>query len=472
MKPVLLALLLAAAAPATAQRPATLQQQVEAKFAEAGPGVRFGLVVATLDGRELLAINPNGRFVPASNAKLFTTIAAYELVPGLDRPDREGGTRVRLEEGAKGVPDVILEGRGDPRLSSAPDCRSNCLSTLADAVAKRTRRVGAVIGDARAFADERWSFGMSWNNIPTRSGTALGALMIDGNELALRVSPAVPGEPPKVQVAGYLDVVNEARTVAEGKTELAVTRLPGSRLLRLSGTIAAGAAEELLRLGIDDPAHLAAWRLARMLEERGVRVLREPQARYRAGREAPEKAGSEALALAEPEPLGRDLVTINKVSQNVHAELLLRRLGAARGKPDVAGGLTAVREMLGRAGVAERAATLADGAGMSPYNRASPRGMVTMLRWAAGRPWGAALRASLPVGGVDGTLSRRFREGGLKGRIFAKTGSLTAANALSGYLLTVRGETLVFSLIANDVPEEVRATAIMDQALELVAASR
>jgi D-alanyl-D-alanine carboxypeptidase/D-alanyl-D-alanine-endopeptidase (penicillin-binding protein 4) len=73
---------------------------------------------------------------------------------------------------------------------------------------------------------------------------------------------------------------------------------------------------------------------------------------------------------------------------------------------------------------------------------------------------------------VDGTLRNRFKEGGLKGRVFAKTGSLTAASALSGYLLTARGETLVFSVLASDVPEDVRATAIMDGALELVAASR
>ena len=95
-----------------------------------------------------------------------------------------------------------------------------------------------------------------------------------------------------------------------------------------------------------------------------------------------------------------------------------------------------------------------------------------MLRWAAGRPWGPALRASLPIGGIDGTLRSRFASGGLRGRIFAKTGSLTAASALSGYLLTKGGETLVFSVLASDVPEDVRATAIMDGALELVAASR
>nr|WP_245197993.1 D-alanyl-D-alanine carboxypeptidase/D-alanyl-D-alanine-endopeptidase [Sphingomonas kaistensis] len=463
-------------APATLQQqaPATLQQQVEAKLAEAGPGVRFGLVVATLDGREIVSLNPDGRFVPASNTKLFTTIAAYELLAGIDQPDRDGATRVLLRPMRGKAPDVILEGRGDARLSSAPNCATDCLATLADAVAARTRRVGAVIGDSRAFADERWSFGMSWNNIPTRSGTALGALMIDGNEAVLRIAPGAAGQPPRVTGGDYMTVANEAVTVAEGKTALEVARLPGSRTVRLSGTILAGAAEEVLRLGIDDPAHYAAWRFTRMLQERGVRVSGAPAALYRpaGGGAALAEAQPVEVARAEPGPLGEDIATINKVSQNVHAELLLRRLGAARAKPDVAGGLEAVREMLDRAGVPERAATLADGSGMSPYNRVSPRGVVTLLRWAAGRPWGASFRASLPVGGIDGTLGRRFAGGALKGRVFAKTGSLTAASAVSGYLLTARGETLVFSALASDVPEDVRATAIMDGALELVAASR
>ena len=73
------------------------------------------------------------------------------------------------------------------------------------------------------------------------------------------------------------------------------------------------------------------------------------------------------------------------------------------------------------------------------------------------------------MGGVDGTLARRFADGPLRGRIFAKTGSLDATNALAGYLLTRRGETLIFAFYANDVPEEVRATKTMDAALELLA---
>jgi D-alanyl-D-alanine carboxypeptidase/D-alanyl-D-alanine-endopeptidase (penicillin-binding protein 4) len=71
---------------------------------------------------------------------------------------------------------------------------------------------------------------------------------------------------------------------------------------------------------------------------------------------------------------------------------------------------------------------------------------------------------------VDGTLSRRFRGTPLEGRLFAKTGTLNATNALSGYLLTKSGRTLLFSAFANDVPESVSATKAMDAALELIAA--
>src|SRR5688572_16023833 len=129
-----------ASAPAVALQ-GTLQQQVESELAEARPGTRFGLVVATEDGRELIAINPDGRFVPASNTKLLTTAAAFATLTGLDRPDAAGGAAVRLDWAGRRVPDVILMGQGDGRLSGASDCITNCLAELADAVAARTRVV-------------------------------------------------------------------------------------------------------------------------------------------------------------------------------------------------------------------------------------------------------------------------------------------------------------------------------------------
>ena len=71
---------------------------------------------------------------------------------------------------------------------------------------------------------------------------------------------------------------------------------------------------------------------------------------------------------------------------------------------------------------------------MSVYNRVTPRTVATLLRWTTQQPWGDAFRDTLPVGGVDGTLRRRFAGTSLEGRIFAKTGTLMGTNALSGFL--------------------------------------
>jgi D-alanyl-D-alanine carboxypeptidase/D-alanyl-D-alanine-endopeptidase (penicillin-binding protein 4) len=448
---------------------------VEARLAEAGAGVRFGLVVAAEDGKEIVAIEPEGRFIPASNTKMFTTAAAFHVLSGLEAPDSAGGAAVRLEG-----PDVVLEGRGDARLSAASDCASNCLSALADAVAARTRRVRHVIGDDSLFPDQRWSPGMSWNNLHTRSGTATSALTVDDNELVVRVLATAPGKPPKLEYLPYYTIDNRAVTVAVGPASLALDRLPGSRHVRLTGNIPSGGEGELLRLAIDDPAHYAAWRLRAMLEARGVRISGDvlaqhrPAQRYddpalRPGAPPPRAPRPEPLAALIPPPLSQDIALTNKVSQNLHAELLLRRVGLEEGTGSIQDGVAAVRAMLTDAGVPRAQYDFSDGSGMSTYNRLSPRGVVIFLRWASAQPWGVAWRAGLPVGGVDGTLARRFQRGPLDGKLFAKTGSLNATSALSGYLIAKSGRTLTFSAFANDIPEGAAASKAVDAALELIA---
>ena len=124
--------------------------------------------------------------------------------------------------------------------------------------------------------------------------------------------------------------------------------------------------------------------------------------------------------------------------------------------------------MLTKVGVPRTAYDFADGSGMSTYNRIAPRGTVTFLRWVSAQPWGAVWRASLPVGGVDGTIARRFKGTALEGRIFAKTGGLNATAALSGYMIARSGRELTFSILANDMPAVTRAQPIMDAALVAV----
>jgi D-alanyl-D-alanine carboxypeptidase/D-alanyl-D-alanine-endopeptidase (penicillin-binding protein 4) len=108
---------------------------------------------------------------------------------------------------------------------------------------------------------------------------------------------------------------------------------------------------------------------------------------------------------------------------------------------------------------------------MSTSTGVRPRGRTTLLRWIERQPWGGAWRKTLPVGGTDGTLARRFANTPLAGKIFAKTGTLNATNALAGYMIAASGKELIFAIYANDVPEDVKATAIMDRALLAIAAA-
>lgn len=470
--------------PATAQEPKVLDA-VQRALADGPAGTRYGILVTTMDGSDLLAIAPDQRFIPASNTKIFTTVTAFSALAALDASAQ--GTGVRLEQAGRGAQDVVLVGRGDARLSGADDCAQDCLAVLADAVAARTHKVRNVIGDDTWFPDERWSPGMSWNNIQSRYGTGISALTMDDNELVLTVAPGAPGapgEPAIIGAPGFYTIENAVRTVPGSENAIGVMRMPNSDRLVLSGTIGTQAKPETLRLGIDDPARWAAWRLQQMLEARGVRVSGEVQVRHRPLTPADDPAqrgGTPAAHAPEPEmlaqlpalPLAEDIRIINKVSQNLHAELMLRRVARQSGSGSIADGQAVLRKVMGEAGLPDEGYFFADGSGMSSYNRLSPRAAVTLLRWVAGQPWGMAWRETLPVGGVDGTLRSRFHDTLLDGKLFAKTGSLNASRALSGYLVTASGQTLIFSTIANDVPDERdgEATAAMDKALLAIAAA-
>jgi D-alanyl-D-alanine carboxypeptidase/D-alanyl-D-alanine-endopeptidase (penicillin-binding protein 4) len=284
-----------------------------------------------------------------------------------------------------------------------------------------------------------------------------------------------------VAVSAYYTLINQAVTVVEGDTRLWIDRAVGGRVLRLFGTIKAGAQPWRELMGLDDPADYAGWLVAKGLAQRGVKVRGAVKTVHRlAGMPAITPNYKLSFAVeAQATPLAEEVALINKVSQNLHAELLMRRLAFAApapqpGKPipldSLELGLAAAHSVFAGAGLPRGGYDFADGSGMSTYNRISPRAAVALLRWTALQPWGGKFRASLPVGGQDGTLRRRFAGTPLAGRIFAKTGTLNATNALSGWLFAASGRELTFSIIANDVPDGSSAVAAMDNALLAIAA--
>lgn len=450
-------------------------------------GTRWGLLAMTTDGRTVLNINADERFIPASNTKIFTTVAAFALLGGSDAPDPDSGTVVRTEVRAGGeVPDLVLIGAGDPALRDSADCVSTCLGALADTTAVQVRRVRDVIGDDRLYPDERWGPGWSWEDLQTSYGTAVSALTVNENVVVLEATPgAQVGEPVHaVWRTGdnLLRLDNTAVTVAEGETDLRLERHPGYDVVRLHGRMLVTQPMQALRLGIDDPAAAAAERFRRLLEARGVVVEGEVRARHRliaspindhpGERTAPELVPEgEEIARLPQSPLLDSLNRISKASQNLHAELLLHRLGALDGDGSRADGLVRVEALAAEAGVQRAAYDLSDGSGLSVYNRVSPRATATLLRWALDQSWGPAFWATLPVGGRDGSLARRFVGTPLEGRISAKTGTLNGTNALAGFLTAASGRTLVFAIYANDRPSSAgSALVVMDHALLALAA--
>ncbi|MFT3724992.1 MAG: D-alanyl-D-alanine carboxypeptidase/D-alanyl-D-alanine-endopeptidase [Hyphomonadaceae bacterium] len=476
---------------------ATLSDRAASKLsAPELAGTRFGLVVMTMDGRELVSINPDQRFLPASNTKIFTVAAAFHRLGDLTLPDPRFGTSVRLVPRGDGEPpDVVLVGAGDAMLLDAPDCERDCLSALADAVVtNKVTRVNDIIADDRLFPNQPWGQGWSWDDLVTRSGAAVSALTVNSNEVGLVIRPgANVGDPADEQwrqtdVLGgqyFFDLQNEIVTVAPGddvEDSYLMERLPDTSVLRLNGHIVQGGAARNLPVAVASPVGAAAWRLQYLLEQRGVKmagttvVTHRPVAAsdYPALRkDAPipplTYEGFEIGRLLPP-PLIEDATFLMKQSQNLHAELLLRRLGLLQGGGSAEDGLAVVEAMLTEAGAPRWAWDFSDGSGMSVYNRVTPHMVAEFLRWTSQRPWGQAFRDTFPVGGVDGTLRRRFTGTSLEGRVFAKTGTLAGTNALSGFMLTKSGQTLIFSAYANDRPSSAEsATAALDATLVEIA---
>ena len=134
----------------------------------------------------------------------------------------------------------------------------------------------------------------------------------------------------------------------------------------------------------------------------GIDVRHRPlgwadDAAHRSGAPPMRPPAQPVLAKLTPPPLSEDLVHTMKVSQNLHAELFLRRVSLKDGSGSVSDGLAVERAMLERAGVARVAYDFADGSGMSSYNRIAPRSAVALLRWIATQPWGEQWRATLPI---------------------------------------------------------------------------
>jgi len=466
---------------------ASLAEQI-ARLLDSSTATRtafWGIQIVDLEsGRTLYELNPDRGFVPASNAKLFTTALALLRLG----PDFTFQTRVLAESGpgADGriAGPLTLAGGGDPNLSGRDipyrmgSKGGNPLAALEDlagqVAARGVKRVdGDIVGDDSWYVWQPYAEGWAVDDPQFDFGAPVSALSIDDNAVSLEVRPAARvGDPAELAVdppVEYFRIGNRVRTVpAGGPREIRFERAPGGREVRLWGSIPVRDRGETLLLGIEDPAEFAALAFQQALEARGIAVAGEALARHvfpneagdlKQGAPTPYSEGVELARRISP-PLIEDLRIIDKVSQNLHAEMVLRAVARARrgiGSRDA--GLEEMQAFLTEIGIDPESCNFADASGLSRLDVLTPSAVVKLLRFMYASPARDNWVSLLPVGGQDGTLSARLGEGPAAGRIYAKTGTMAHVGALSGYARRRDGAWLAFSILANNYnarAEEVR----------------
>jgi D-alanyl-D-alanine carboxypeptidase/D-alanyl-D-alanine-endopeptidase (penicillin-binding protein 4) len=428
----------------------------------------WGLLIAdAATGETLYALNEDKYFVPASNMKLFSTALALSKL-GIDYKFQTTlETRGTISEDGTLSGDLFLVGRGDPNLSNRKfpfnlkeefdGPPEKVLAELADKlVAKGVKQIkGDVVGDDSYFPREPYPDGWEIGDMVWEYGAAISAIVLDDNTATLTLTPGIlAGDAVKADIAPatpdfYVenDVVTSA---AEVKSDITLTREPGTQLVVVRGTLPANSAPRKLTLGVHEPALHAVAVLQKLLTDRGVKITGNPRAVHvpeTPAHTTPRAVLAEHISI----PLGDSVKLINKISQNLHTEMLLRTAARQSGlwaKPEDL--MKFPVDFYAAAGIAPDDVIQTDGSGLSRHDLVTPRALVALLKYAQTQPWFSAYFASLPVAGVDGTLEDRMRDTIAAGRIHAKTGSVEHVRTRSGFAETPGGRTLIFSFLSNN----------------------
>ncbi len=452
-----------------------------------------GIKVTSLEtGRVLFEENADKLLRPASNMKLYTVAAALDRLS----PDYRFVTSVYANEkpNDKGVVkgDLTIYGRGDPSLAARFNNGDyfKGIDALATSIAAAgVKKVeGDLVGDESYFTGPQYGSGWEWEDLEWYYGAEVSALTVNDNALDLFVKPGGKVGDAAVITTGppdpLLRINNRVVTAAKGtKRALNVYRGLASDEMEITGSIALDDKGYTGGIGMSHPALLFAYLLRASLAQHGVTIkgkTRTVSARPAAGFVMPATADGHGIEITSMQSVPFSVVAANtlKPSQNLYTELILRTLGTVVPRADnspnpdrtsESDGLAVVKTFLREAGLNSSALVLTDGSGLSRNDMVTAEATNQLLTYMHRHRYAAVFRDALPIAGVDGTLRNRFKGTPAENNLRAKTGTLSSASSLSGYVRDAAGEDLAFSIMVNNFPEgaDVRTNCIEPIALLL-----
>lgn len=407
---------------------------------------------------ELFAHEPDRGLNLASNTKLLTSTAALAQLGSGFRWRTAVYADAIDDKTGKIAGDLYLRGRGDPVLSKA-----DLDQLAADLQARGVREItGALVVDTSYFDNvtEPPHFAeqpkeRSYFRAP------IAALGVARSSVTVTVI-GEPGGNGKVlldpDAGDYVRVTKaDVKTITDGRTRVKIDAKPkpDHLAIEVTGKINVLGGSYDTRKRVDDPAKFCARVFEAALAAHDIKIGK----RISNGTVPP---AAKLLAWHDSPALSTVLRAMNKESDNYIAESVLKTLGAeTRATPGPgtwADGVAAVAKYMATIGVSGYRAD--NGSGLFNASEVSPHQLVQILR-AAHKDYriGPDLVASLPTGGVDGTLARRWKDHAARGRVRAKTGTLNNVVSLAGFVGVDSEHELAFAIVVNDIPQGQRGAA-------------
>lgn len=410
-------------------------------------------VVSLATGDTLFAQRSTGLFHPASNTKLYTAVGALRILG----PDYRFLTTVFADPDLRVrrdtlFTDLYLYGRGDPLFNT------DDLNRLAEKIAVSNPVViaGDIIIDESYFDSVPLGEGWMWDDVQYGYSAQLSAMTINSNCVEVNITPGdAVGAPVSVRIApstAYLTFNVKATTVPAGSESLVPLRVHRQwqkrrNTVTITGELPLDAGERLFIRTVEEPGLYAARLLKEQLHAQGVYItgsIRRGKTPYRA----------RTIATHQSEPLTTAITRMLKDSDNLTAELLIKTMGQHRfgGTGTTQDGLRVARHVLTEyVGLDTLSYRFVDGSGLSFYNLVTPDQTIALLTAAyRDTTLRLPLMEALPIAGMDGTLKYRMAGTEAEGILRAKTGTLSGASCLSGFVTTLDGEPLVFSIMMNN----------------------